>query len=29
MVRSLQVPLFGLAVPLLLWLSLRVGTLYR
>jgi hypothetical protein len=29
MVRSLQIPLFGLAVPLLVWLSLRVGTLYR
>ena len=29
MVRSLEVPLFGLAVPLLVWLSLRLGVLYR
>jgi hypothetical protein len=29
MVRSLEVPLFGMAVPLLFWLSLRVGALYR
>lgn len=29
MVRSLEVPLFGLAVPLLVWLSLRLAALYR
>lgn len=29
MVRSLEIPLFGLAVPLLFWLSFRVATLYR
>jgi hypothetical protein len=28
MVRSLQIPLFGLAVPLLVWLSLRLRALY-
>ncbi len=28
MVRSLQVPLFGLAVPLLVWLSLQLRALY-
>jgi hypothetical protein len=29
MVRSLQIPLFGLAVPLLIWLSLRLSDLSR
>lgn len=29
MVRSLEIPLFGLAVPLLVWLSLRLAALYR
>lgn len=29
MVRSLQIPLFGLAVPLLVWLSVRAAALYR
>jgi hypothetical protein len=28
MVRSLQIPLFGLAVPLLVWLSLQLRALY-
>lgn len=29
MVRSLEIPLFGMAVPLLIWLSLRLAALYR